>query len=151
VTIQDLGSIGELIAAIATVATLFYLALQIRANTAALRVEARRAEMEFGGDYTNAIVGSSEVARIFNAGLADPNSLSPEETTRFSFLFGRILGSEMTFLDDVLLGFAPRAGLTRRKRTLHRFLATPGGRWFWERFAGDYSPEFRSYVDEEVL
>ena len=43
-TIQDLGSIGELIAAIATVATLIYLAVQIRANTTALRIEARRAE-----------------------------------------------------------------------------------------------------------
>ena len=35
VTIQDLGSIGEFVAAIATVATLVYLAIQIRSNTAA--------------------------------------------------------------------------------------------------------------------
>jgi len=33
ITIQDLGSIGELIAAIATIATLAYLAIQIRQNT----------------------------------------------------------------------------------------------------------------------
>lgn len=32
-TISELGSIGELIGAVATVATLLYLALQIRANT----------------------------------------------------------------------------------------------------------------------
>jgi hypothetical protein len=37
VTIQDLGSIGELIAAIATVATLVYLAIQIRQNTVSNR------------------------------------------------------------------------------------------------------------------
>ncbi len=36
-TIQDLGSLGELIAAVATVATLVYLALQIRQNTHTLR------------------------------------------------------------------------------------------------------------------
>ena len=36
-TIQDLGSIGELIAAIATVATLVYLAVQLKQNTRALR------------------------------------------------------------------------------------------------------------------
>ena len=36
-SIQDLGSIGELIAALATVATLAYLAVQIRQNTRALR------------------------------------------------------------------------------------------------------------------
>ena len=32
-TIQDLGSIGELVVAVATVATLAYLAFQIRQNT----------------------------------------------------------------------------------------------------------------------
>ena len=37
VTIQDLGSIGELVAAAATIATLAYLAAQVRQNTRALR------------------------------------------------------------------------------------------------------------------
>jgi len=37
--VQDLGSIGELIAAIATLATLIYLAVQIRQNTAQQRRE----------------------------------------------------------------------------------------------------------------
>ena len=36
-TIQQLGSIGEFVAAIATLATLIYLALQIRRNTAVAR------------------------------------------------------------------------------------------------------------------
>jgi hypothetical protein len=39
-TIQDLGSIGELVAAIATVATLVYLALQIRQNTESVKLSA---------------------------------------------------------------------------------------------------------------
>jgi hypothetical protein len=37
ITLEQLGSIGELIAAIATVATLAYLALQIRQNTHVLQ------------------------------------------------------------------------------------------------------------------
>ena len=40
-TIQDLGSLGELIAAIATVATLGYLAVQIRQNTRSVRASSR--------------------------------------------------------------------------------------------------------------
>jgi len=147
VSIQDLGSIGELVAALATVATLFYLALQIRANTRALRLESRRAELRQGDVYTTSIVGSSEVARVFNAGLADPTSLGPEELTRFSFLLGNFFGAEAGVFDEVLLGFGSNLTLERRKRTLSRFLLTPGGRWFWERFAGDYPPEFRSYVE----
>ena len=36
-SIQELGSLGEFIAAIATIATLAYLAVQVRQNTRALR------------------------------------------------------------------------------------------------------------------
>ncbi len=42
VTIQDLGSLGELVAAIATVATLIYLAIQIRASNRLARAGASR-------------------------------------------------------------------------------------------------------------
>ena len=42
-TIQDLGSVGEFVAAVATVATLIYLAVQIRASNRLARAEASRA------------------------------------------------------------------------------------------------------------
>jgi hypothetical protein len=42
VAIQDLGSLGEFVAAIATVATLIYLAIQIRASNRLARAEASR-------------------------------------------------------------------------------------------------------------
>jgi len=150
VTIQDWGSIGELIAAVATVVTLIYLALQIRANTTALRMEARRAESQSGDVYMSAIIGSPEVARLFNKGLADPQTLSPEDVTRFSFLLGRFIGAEASAFDEVHIGFASGDTLDRRRQTLSRFLLLPGGRWFWERFAGDYPPDFRSYVDQII-
>lgn len=40
--VQDLGSVGEVIAAIATVATLIYLTIQIRQNTKAIRATSAR-------------------------------------------------------------------------------------------------------------
>ena len=45
-TIQDLGSVGELVAAIATVVTLVYLAIQIRSNTIATRSAAAQSVHE---------------------------------------------------------------------------------------------------------
>ena len=44
-TIQELGSVGELIGAIATVATLIYLSLQIRQNTSLQRQSLRALEL----------------------------------------------------------------------------------------------------------
>ena len=91
-TIQDWGSLGELIAAVATVATLIYLALQIRANTIVSKAEARRATRVAAGGVSLAIVENGEVARIFRAGLGDPSKLEPEEWIRFSFLIGQLVG-----------------------------------------------------------
>ncbi len=48
--IQDLGSVGELIAAAATIATLIYLAHQVRANTKATQTASR---VEITRDYCN--------------------------------------------------------------------------------------------------
>ena len=45
-SIQDLGSIGELIGAIATVATLAYLALQIRQSTKVAEMSAITARVD---------------------------------------------------------------------------------------------------------
>ena len=47
-SIQDLGALGELVAAIATIVTLLYLALQIRRNT-----KAQIAATEFSSDERN--------------------------------------------------------------------------------------------------
>ena len=85
-TLQDLGSPGELIAAIATVATLVYLALQIRANTGALKVESRRSEMQGANTFLGSVVESPDVARIFREGLAEPQALSPDDSVRVSCL-----------------------------------------------------------------
>jgi hypothetical protein len=70
VTIQDVGSIGELIAAIATVATLAYLAFQIRSNTIAMKAEARRGARIDASAVTRLIAGSGETAELLRKGLA---------------------------------------------------------------------------------
>ncbi len=67
VTIQDLGSLGELIAAIATVATLIYLAFQIRANTRSVRASSFQ-ELDRGiREVHVAMAGNSELSRIWSS------------------------------------------------------------------------------------
>jgi hypothetical protein len=48
-TFQDLGGIGELIGGIGVIATLLYLAAQIRANTRSVRVSNHQ-EVQRGGE-----------------------------------------------------------------------------------------------------
>ncbi len=150
-SIQDLGSIGELVAAIATVVTLVYLAIQIRANTRALRSESRRHEQQASNPFLMAIVENEDVARLFVAALSDPDSLSPEDSVRFSLLLGQHVGAAAQHYDEILLGSASRSTLARRSRSIGVFLNTRGGRRFWSQYADQYPDEFREYVEKEVL
>ena len=82
-TIQELGSLGELVAAIATVVTLIYLATQIRHNNKAL-AEATSASVNASYASINARISSdAEFAELFLRGRRDLASLDPVELERF--------------------------------------------------------------------
>ena len=74
-TIQDLGSIGELVAAIATVVTLVYLAVQIRQNTKMIGASLAQAHRDARNDTTRFLATDPETARVYRHGLRDPDSL----------------------------------------------------------------------------
>ncbi len=81
--IQDLGALGELVAAAATVATLMYLAAQIRQNNRNLQ-EATSASINQGWASINSRLTSDEkFAEIFIRGREDLAALDAVELERF--------------------------------------------------------------------
>jgi hypothetical protein len=91
VTIQDLGSLGELIAAIATVVTLVYLATQIRYHNKAL-AEATSGQLNASYASINSRISSDErFAELFLRGRKDIESLDPVELERFRAFIQDIL------------------------------------------------------------
>ena len=81
-TISDLGSLGELIAAIATVATLIYLAAQIRQNTNQLKGEANREINNTEQELVHKIRDKPEMLSILMRTLIDWDSVSAKEQAR---------------------------------------------------------------------
>ena len=150
-TLQDLGNIGELIAAIATLATLVYLALQIRANTRSVRAESRRSEMQTTAAILQPLIADPQVARLFHEGLADLSNLSPEDRTRFYMLLGNLVGADAGMFDEVQIGAASVEALEPRVENLRGFLCTPGGRAYWDLFHKRYPESFQRFVASEVL
>lgn len=150
-TIQDLGSIGELVAAIATVATLIYLAVQIRANTTASKAEARRATRLSSSAVNLAIVSDDSVARIFQVGLGDPSKLDAQEWVRFSFLMGEVIGNNAALYEEISAGILLEADFEPANAIITQFLRTPGGRKFWQQFGPTFPGGFREFVHLRVL
>jgi len=82
-SIQDLGAIGELLAAFATLITLIYLALQIRQNSKNLQ-ESTSASMNQGWSSINTRISSDpQFASIFIRGRENIDDLDAVETEQF--------------------------------------------------------------------
>jgi hypothetical protein len=91
-TIENLGNIGEFVAAIATLITLAYLAVQIRQNTRAVRAASHHSVTD-SFNHINAIIGTDPAAaRIFRLGLEGLENLDEDEQFSFAFLMLEALG-----------------------------------------------------------
>ena len=149
-TIQDLGSLGELIAAVATVVTLIYLALQIRASTVVARAEAQRGQQSAGVATSLGIAQDPDLATLFVKGLSDYHSLAAIEKTRFEFLLACFMDGPMLIARDAELGLADDEDVELARVTIRRFLLTPGGRIWFEHNAAMLSKPFSRLVSDEM-
>ena len=88
--IQDLGSIGELIAAIATLLTLGYLAIQLKQNTSALKSQTFQQSSMDMSLTANSVSSDGELAKIIIKAENGISSLSSDEKLRFHFWTGAL-------------------------------------------------------------
>jgi hypothetical protein len=147
VTIQELGSLGELIAAIATVATLIYLALQIRQNTRSTQAASFHAIYDSMNHVNMSVIQNSELTRLWLAGAADRGSLSPEELHKFDFTLLSYFHVFETMHYQASLGAGTQDLVLAEERSLRNVLTMPGAREWWAANPYAFRPEFRSYVE----
>jgi hypothetical protein len=151
VTIEQFGSVGEVIGAIATVATLAYLAAQIRANTQMMRAQSRHASNLRISEVAMGLAHDQQLAGIFRRGLANSDSLNPDELIQFTFLISQFLSVVELVFADVEAGVSDPAELERAWGSIRQLVRSPGGRAFWKQQGRiSYPPEFCSFVESEL-
>lgn len=78
-TLQELGSLGEIIAALATIVTLIYLAVQIRQNTQSVRMSAETEMSHQFAQWSAQVVNNPDLGRIWDTAAGDMESLTDDE------------------------------------------------------------------------
>ena len=152
-TLEDLGNLGDFIGGLAVIATLIYLALQIRQNTFLLR---RSVEQTTRADSTavlHLLAQSPENAAVFHRGQVDSDALSPEERTHFYLLMA-------TNFYHLQFGYAAYKGGTQTEsgwnvqwRAVQYFISRPGVRSWWKRQGSQLigsGTDFGHLVDAEM-
>ncbi len=150
-TIQDWGSIGELIGAIATVATLVYLAIQIKRNTLIAKTSALQSMLDGGRDRTvKQITGSAELADIVGRGLSSLDSLEEGEKLRlYFFVIEQTLQMQnvMQFHDNKLISFIDYQAWLDWTTAI---LRTPGGKALWPQVSIVITPDISKVLEDEL-
>ena len=149
VTLQDLGNIGEFVGAIGVIASLVYLAVQIRQNTRTLRAATYESLAQATATANSLMITDPEIARIVEAGLGS-EPLPREDRARFrAYLRMTFRRYDSIFLHHRHATLPPEAW-GPYWNAFRRTLQSPNVRDFWERSQEDYTPSFRSLVSEEV-
>jgi hypothetical protein len=149
--IEQLGSLGEFIAAIATLATLVYLTVQIRQNTKQLRFS-NAASLLQGMNTAFDPVYEGDNQRIFHKAMSG-EVLPAEEMMAFRFICFRIF-SHFYQLDK----YGNESHLTSPEIEMHRnvlltMLTAPGIRTWWgeigqNTFPAEFTKEINTYMTE---
>jgi hypothetical protein len=140
-TVNELGSLGELIAAIATIATLVYLALQIRQNTSLLRLSETRGIQDDADRWRALLIEHKEVAHIYRRGLTDPDSLDADDRLRF-----RMLQDQLFYSWQAIFMQSPNHSQLPPSYIKGTF-SQPGGRQYWQKSRHLFREDFVAYVE----
>jgi hypothetical protein len=147
-TIQDLGSAGELVAAIATVVTLAYLARQIRQSNRSNQLLAVTRLAEGTEAWLGQILRDAEVYDIYWRGMHEPEALTQEQRGRFELLIVSFLRSMEVGWLQVEWGLVDPSYWEGFRESLRFIVGSKGGKRALERSRGFLTPAFAEAVDE---
>ncbi len=156
-TLEDLGNLGEIVAAIGVVVSLIYLGRQIRQNTAHLsqntqsvQLSALEATVESGNRVRELLIVNPELSELYTKGLEGYSQLDRTERLRFGMLLTNLFGAvQASYMRNVVLRSDP-ASFEFSKDSLDSMLAHAGIREWWERRQADWQQEFREVVNERL-
>ena len=132
------GAIGEIVGAVAVVATLLYLSIQIREGNKQAELEGFRHTLDGFNQWMGHVIASKETASLLRRGRESLASLDEDERVQFEHLHIRFL--------NVLEGWYRSVDLTSRddeyrsvqlenfEAAVHFFLSHPGTREVWNTY-----------------
>jgi len=146
-----IGAVSELVGALAVVITLIYLALQIRQNTRAVRLDTGHAITEEFRSMFALMAEHKELAELVHAAAADPSAISGVEKVRYYGLNGNF----MRAIENAYIQWSEGALDLRHwegmKRMVCDYAQLPGFQEFWSDRKHWFSEDFQRFMDTDIF
>jgi hypothetical protein len=130
-SISELGSLGEIIGAIATVATLLYLALQIKANTYSAKYDAINDIINRVIKWQSRISDTPHLIESWTEGTKSYRDLNVEEQVRFTSIIVEILAAIEATLETAKTDGIKPESVAAVRAMVHQLMRNQGVREYW--------------------
>ena len=147
-TLEQWAFIAQIISAVAVVASLVFVGIQLRQATASIRASSSQAHSGLYTDLVKSIIDNDDMARIWSTGLRTPEDLTEIEWVRFvayaSALFRLYESSRVQWLN----GRLDDEHWSTVERQAVDFGHLPGLQSAWQLRRHWYSPDFRRWFEQ---
>ena len=146
-----IGAVAESIAALGVIASLLYLASQVRASTRAAAVTSKLASTDLLNKFIDLLIENPELSDIQIRGVLDLDSLNKEEYLRFSNMSLKAFWFFSAGYFQYRAGTISEDDFYETRNVLRYWLRGQGCRAWWKKFGRlSVSPAFRTFVDAEI-
>ena len=141
-----IGAVGEVIGAIAVVATLLFIARDIRQNSKALSIAALRDTTAQWNQWSDMIAGSSDLADIVAKGNVSYASLSAAEQLRYGAYVQSFFDNVESYR-SLVIDHNIDKNLNVLNAIASRKIAIPGFAAWWTDNTADYDADFVAWIN----
>ena len=141
-----IGAVGEILGAIAVIATLIYLAKQIRQNSQAVQISALRDTTEQWNRWSEVLATSPELADIVISGNKSYRQLPETEAIRYGAYVQMFFDSAESYR-SLVLEHRVQKDIDVLEQIVARRIALTGFAEWWSDNQMDYDMEFVDWVN----
>lgn len=144
---EAVSAVAEWLGVFLVVASLGYLAVELRQNTKTVRAAT---ELETGRQWSEfhaRVAHSQDMADVWDKGLTNAESLTKPEKRRFIWLVAEYFFLVESLYRQRQLGFLGHDSWNQHQSAVAGLLLHPVIESWWESGVSPYSPEFRAAID----
>jgi hypothetical protein len=142
-----IGAMGEIFGATVVVATMFYLAMQIRENKRSNQMLAATRIAESADAWLGQIVRDANLNDIYQKGMRDYESLELPDRNRFDLLIMQFLRAIEGAWTHEKLGFLDQDQWYGYRVTTQRIVGSSGGKIAFNKQRMVFSPAYGAAID----
>ena len=146
-----LGAIGEVIGALAVVATLVYLAAQIRQNTKTVAANTFQSVSATASQTALQIAQSPDLVRVTVKLFQPDEELTIEEAMQAQLIFRAVFRNYENYYYQYSRGYFEEEVWGGYKKTMSEQLAVPFGQQWWKNHQAAFGISFVEFVNRELL